>query len=270
MRATIMTLVGAVLLGLFLSPAATLAAPAIAVSPTQTPPGGNVTVTGTGFAPNAALALFGLTARGTMRVRLAAITAGADGGFTTTFRVAGFYPAAPLPLVVVSISEGAELARATVTVTDAPSVAPEKLTVAPSTGPAGTRFIATGEGFAVGTTVAFYTVESAKGPSGSPREVARVQIPADGQVSFSFDSTGYSAEQYDLTAHPNEIIIGFPLVRPTFTVTAGGAPGLPNTGGGAGQAAGARPILPWALAGLSLAGALGLGHVARRRRAGSH
>ena len=253
-----------VLLAVLMTPASTFAAPAIAVSPTQTPPGGNVTVTGTGFAPNAALALFGLTARGTMRVRLAEITAGADGGFTTTFRVAGFYPAAPLPLVVVSIPDGAELARATVTVTDAPSIAPEKLTVAPSAGPAGTRFTATGEGFAAGTTVAFYTVESAKGPSGSPREVARVQIPADGRVGFSFDSTGYSPEGYDLVAHTGGIIIGFPLVRPTFTVTAASAPGLPNTGAGgrAGSAASVGPLLS-ALAALGIAGGL----ASRRRRA---
>src|SRR5262245_11029367 len=79
-----------------LAPGAAGAAPAISAAPAQVPPGGMVTVAGTGFAPGSALALFGLTARGTMRVRLAEMGTGADGAFTVRFRVAGFYPAAPL------------------------------------------------------------------------------------------------------------------------------------------------------------------------------
>ncbi len=254
-----------VLLAVLMTPASTFAAPAITVTPAQTPPGGNVTVTGTGFAPNAALALFGLTARGTARVKLADITAGADGGFTASFRVASFFPPGPLPLVVVSVPGGAELAQATVTVTNAPSVATEKLTVSPSAGPAGTRFTATGEGFAAGNTVGFFTIESARVPGGNLREVARLQVPADGRVSFTFDSTGYSPEMHDLVAFTGGIVIGFPLVRPTFTVTAASTPGLPNTGDGgqAARAVGTRSVPALILALLGIAGGAGL----RRRRA---
>jgi len=224
------------LLGLLLTPLTTLAAfkaaPAIVATPAQTAPGGTVTVAGTGFVPGARLALVGLTARGTMRLTLVEMVAGADGGFAATFRVAGFYPAAPLPLIVASMPDGTELARTVVLVTDAPSIASEKLAVSPGTGTGGTRFTATGEGFKAGTTVAFFTTETAKGPAGGILEVARVRVPADGRVAFGFDSTGYSVEEHDLVAFTDGIVLGFPLVRPTFVVTAAAMPGLPSTGGG--------------------------------------
>lgn len=226
-----LSLLGVMLAIPFLAPDRALAAPAISAAPAQVPPGGTVTVAGTGFAPRAALALVGLTARGTMRVKLAEMTAGVDGSFMTTFRVAGFYPAAPLPLVVVSVPDGAEVAQTTVMVTTGPSVATEQLTIAPDAGPVGTRFVATGGGFAAGTTVAFLVTPSAQGPTGDYREVVRITIPADGRVAFTIDSTGYRPEQYDLVAFTDGTIIGFPLVRPTFTVTAP-MPGLPSTGGG--------------------------------------
>ena len=56
-----------------------------------------------------------------------------------------------------------------------------------------------------------------------------VQIGADGRFTVAIDSTGYRPEQYDfvaLTGAPG------PPVVARFTVTAAGAPGLPNTGGG--------------------------------------
>jgi hypothetical protein len=85
MRATIMTWVGALVLGPFLLPAAALAAPALALAPATLPRGGTTTVTGTGFAPGAPLELFLVLAEfGGARVKMADLTAGADGGFTTT------------------------------------------------------------------------------------------------------------------------------------------------------------------------------------------
>ena len=271
MRIVLVRLMGILmLLAALAAPATTLAATGIAaaitVTPAQVPPGGTVTVTGTGFAPGATLALFGLSARGTMRVRLADFTVGADGAFTARFRVAGFFPATPLPLAVVSIPDGAELATATVMVTDAPSVALERLVLNPDAGSAGTRFAATGEGFAAGTTVAFFAVESAQGATGTLRELARIRIPADGRVAFAFDSTGYSPGQYDLVAFTDGLVIGFPLVRPTFKVTASGTPGLPNTGGGAAHNGDAAGGLLLVTLGLLVTGAL-VGRRARRRRA---
>jgi hypothetical protein len=217
------------------------AAPAIAIAPTTVPRGGTLTVTGAGFAPNAALGLFAvIDAFAGARVKLADLTAGADGGVMTTVRVPGQYPSNTFTLVITAAPDGADLAQATIALTDAPSIAPERLTVTPGTGPAGTRFAAIGTGLPAGSTVAFFTTESAKGPGGNFRAVATMPVPADGRVSVTIDSTGYGAESYDLIVFgPGGPAIGFPLVRGTFTVTAPGtasAPSAPRTGGG-GEAA---------------------------------
>ena len=211
--------------------------------------------------------MVGITAVGNRPFRLANFAAGADGGFTVTFRVAGFFPPGSLPLTIVSIPGEAALAQATVTVTNAPSVAPEKMTLSPNGGPVGTRLTASGEGFAAGTTVAFFTTELAKGPVEGTREVVRLRIPADGRVTFGIDMGGYSPGQHDLYAYTDGNRIGYPLVRLVFDVTAASAPGMPNTGGGAT----AQPAAGWELlivvlatAGLALAGG-----ALRRRRARS-
>jgi len=269
MRATIMALVGALALGLFTLPATALAAPALALAPTALPPGGTTTVTGTGFAPGAKLELFiALPQFGGARVKLADLTAGADGGFTTTARLVGTIRPGPTPLAVVG--DGADLAQATLTVTDAPSIAPERLAVAPASGPAGTRFAATGTGLTAGQTVALFTTESAKGPAGHFREIARLAVPADGRVTVTIDSTGYDPDGYDLIAFgPGGPAIGLPLVVAQFTVTAPGMPGLPSTGGGgmASQTIGRRaPFLVLALAVLGLAVVAGRGRRRAHRR----
>lgn len=242
------------------------AAPALAIAPSSVPRGGSITVTGTGFAPKAPLALFAsIPARNYARVELAALTAGADGGFTLTTRVPGFYQ--PGPFIVVAVSNGADLARASITVTTAPSIAPETLTVTPGAGPAGSRFTATGAGLTPGVAAVAFTTESAKGPTGHFRQVAAFQIPADGRVSFSFDTPGYTAQSYDVIIFgPGGPQIGFPLVVASFMVTAPGTtPGLPNTGGGGTWAAPAASW--WGLAGGAIA-LVGLaGWSARRRRA---
>lgn len=205
------------------------AAPAIAITPTAVPRGGTVIVTGTGFAPNAALGLFAVLDNFSgARVKLADLTAGADGGIKTTVRVPGFYPTNTFMLAITS-TDGADLAQATVPLTDAPSIAPERLTVAPGTGPAGMRFAATGTGLPAGSTVAFFTTESAKGPGGNFRTIAKVPVPADGRVSVTIDSTGYSAESYDLIVFgPGGPEIGLPLVIGSFMVTAPGTAGTPS------------------------------------------
>lgn len=213
------------------------AAPAIAITPTTVPRGGTLTVTGTGFAPNAALALFAvIDAFAGARVKLADLTAGADGGVTTTVRVPGQYPSSTFRLAVAS-ADGTDLAQAGIVLTDAPSIAPERLTITPSAGPAGARFAAVGTGLPAGSTVAFFTTESAKGPAGNFRAVATVPVAADGRASATVDSTGYGAGDYDLIVFgPGGPEIGFPLVRGTFTVAAPGPAGSPSapprTGGG--------------------------------------
>ncbi len=83
----------------------------------------------------------------------------------------------------------------------------------------------------------FFTTESAKGPGGNFRAIAKVPVPADGRVSVTIDSTGYSAEGYDLIVFgPGGPEIGLPLVISNFTVTAPSAAGTPSapprTGGG--------------------------------------
>lgn len=241
MRAMLSRLLVAVLLGLFLLPATALAAPAITITPAAIPRGGSATVTGTGFAPNAQLELFVvLGSFQNARVKLADVTAGPDGSFTTTVGANSAFQPGPFPLVVVS--GGVDLAQATITVTDA-SIAPERLTITPGAGPAGTRFTATGSGLKAGITVTAFTTESALGPRGHFRQVAKFQVPADGRVSFSFDTTGYGADSFDVIILPQ---IGLPLVIAHFLVTApapaaGSMPSqMPSTGGGGLAAGGER------------------------------
>jgi hypothetical protein len=260
-------LLAALLLAVALLPTVALAAPALTLAPAAIPPGGTTAVTGTGFAPGAKLELFlVLPYFNNARVKLADLTAGADGGFATTIRENGFSPPGPLPVIVTAA--GADLAQAILTVTDAPSIAPERLTVAPAAGPAGTRLTATGTGLTPGLAVVAFTTESAKGPAGNFRQVATLTVPADGRVSIPIDTTGYTPEGYDLIVFgPGGPQIGLPLVIAQFMVTAPAAPGLPNTGGG-GLAA--RPA-PWPGAllftGGALLGGLLLVATARRRRA---
>ncbi len=263
--AALATLLAALLTGLFLSPAPALAAPAITLTPAAIPPGGTITVTGTGFTPGAKLELFiAIPQFHDARVKMADLTASAAGGFTTTIRENGF--ASPERITVVVTGGGADLAQAVYTITDAPSIAPERLTITPGTGPVGTRFTATGTGLTPGLAVVAFTTESALGPQGHFRQVAQLTVPADGRVTFPIDTTGYNAEGHDLVIFgPGGPAIGLPLVIAQFVVTAPGAmPGLPNTGGG-GLAAGAdrRGDLALGLLGL-LVGLVGLGVRARR------
>jgi acyl-CoA thioesterase I len=198
---------------------AALATPAITMTPPALPRGGIATVRGTGFTPHAKLALFVVIDRfHNARVQLANLTAGADGRFATTAGPNGHYKPGPFTLVVVSA--GVDLAQATIRVTDAPSIAPERLTTTPLGGMAGTRFTATGMGFAAGTTVVAFTTESAKGPKGHFRAVGKVLVPADGRVRFSFVTTGYHPESYDLIVFgPGGPQLGLPLVVIPFMVT---------------------------------------------------
>lgn len=274
MRAMFTRLLVAVLLGLVLLPATALAAPAITITPAAIPRGGAATVKGTGFSPNTPLELFVvLDLFNNARVKLADFTAGADGGFTTTVDTTGAWMPGDGPLIVVS--GGVDLAQAAITVTDA-SIATERLTITPSTGPVGSRFTATGGGYKAGTTVTAFTTESALGPRGHFRQVAKIQVPADGRVSFSVDTTGYSAESFDVIVFgPGGPQIGLPLVIAQFMVTAaGGSAGVAPTGAGAAQVpaqmpstgGGADAANGWALLGLLVAGLGGTRLITRQRR----
>jgi acyl-CoA thioesterase I len=67
--------------------------------------------------------------------------------------------------------------------------------------------------------VAFAT-ESALGPKGHFRAVGKVLVPADGRVRFSFVTTGYHPESYDLIVFgPGRPQLGLPLVVIPFMVT---------------------------------------------------
>lgn len=232
MRAVLSTILAIVLLGLFLVPVAAAAAPAITLAPAALPRGGTTTATGSGFSPAAQLELFIVLPQfGGARVKLADLVAGMDGGFTAPVRLNSTIAPGPTPLVVVG--GGADLAQAILTVRDGPSIAPERLAVTPGSGPAGTRFTAAGEGLAPGQAVVLFTTESAKGPQGNFRQIARVVVPADGRITVTIDSTGYSAEPHDLILFgPGGPEIGLPQAVAQFTVATAGMPNLPNTGGG--------------------------------------
>ena len=229
----ITTLAGAPLLGLALAPPAALAAPALALSPVAIPPGGPLAVTGTGFAPGARLELFLLIPQfHDARVKMADLTASAAGDFATTVRLNNFTTPPPSTLVVTG--GGADLARATFTVTNAPGIAPERLAVVPADAVAGARFTGIATGLTPGAVVVAFTTESALGPAGHFRQVAQAQVPAAGRVTFPIDTTGYDPQGYDLVIFgPGGPAIGLPLAIAQFAVTAPGTmPGLPNTGGG--------------------------------------
>ncbi len=74
------------LLGLLLVLATALAAPAITITPAAIPCGGEVTVTGSGFAPSAALTAL-LDVEGGRRVPVADLTAAAKGMVQLAFRI---------------------------------------------------------------------------------------------------------------------------------------------------------------------------------------
>lgn len=254
MRSILSTIVGIILLGLFMVPATAAAAPAVSLAPATLPRGGTTTMTGTGFAPAAKLELFIILPQfGGGRVKMADLVVGANGGFTATVRLNSTIAPGPTPLVVVG--GGTDIAQAILTVLDGPSIAPERLAVAPSAGPVGTRFTAVGEGLAPGQSVTLFTTESAKGPAGNFRQIARVVVPSDGRIAVTIDSTGYSAEGYDLILFgPGGPEIGLPQAIAQFIVTAVGMPNLPNTGGG--YATGGVRVPREALPGLILLGVL--------------
>ena len=246
---------------LLLVPATALAAPAITITPAAVPRGGEVTVTGSGFAPNAALSMVLELGNG-RQVPVTELTAAADGALRVTFTIPPSAPAGETAaLLILARPDGAVLARGTLTVTTAPPVTGEQLSIAPPAGPVGTRFVATGTGFKAGDTFRLVVAPTATGPQTPPERqvnLGTLQVGADGRFTVSIDSTGYAPEQYDLvllTAAP-----GPPAIA-RFTVTAGGMPGLPNTGGGGG----APPAGGWLLAGLLvLVGLRALGALGHR------
>ena len=254
------------LLGLLLVPAPALAAPTIAITPAAVPRGGEVTVTGSGFPPNAALTAV-LEVDGGRRVPVADLAAAADGTIRLAFRIPSSAPVAPggtsVALLILARADQAVLARGQLTVTDAPPVTAEQVAIAPPAGPAGTRFLVTGTGFAAGAALRLVVAPTATGAQTPPEQqvdLGAAQVGADGRFTVAIDSTGYRPEQYDLvvlTGAP-----GPPLVA-RFTVTAASAPGLPNTGGGGARPGTASPSLALALAVATVAG-LALGAVRRR------
>lgn len=83
------------------------------------------------------------------------------------------------------------------------------------------RVTASGKGFPVGITVAAFTTESAKEPTGQFRVVGKVHVSVDGQIRFSFMTTGYHPESYDLIVFgPGGPQLGLPLAIVSFMVTA--------------------------------------------------
>ena len=256
----------ALLLGLLLVPATALAAPTITIIPAAVPRGGEVTVTGGGFAPNATLTAI-LEVDGGRRVPLADLAAAADGTLRFTFRIPTSVPVVPttVALLLLARADQTVLARGELTVTDAPPVTAEQVAITPPSGPAGTRFVATGTSFTPGVSLRLVITPSATGAQTLPERqvnLGRIQVGADGHFSVTIDSTGYRSEQYDLVGFTDAP--GPPLIV-RFTVTPGNAPGLPNTGGGGGAGRPMVTLLP--LAGALLAVGLGLLGIGRPRRA---
>jgi hypothetical protein len=139
-------------------------------------------------------------------------------------------------------------------------LAAPQVTIVPRSGPAGTRFVATGAGFTPGETL-LYGYDS---PS-QPVILGRIQVNANGGFTVTVDSTGLAPREYAFHISSASTPPPPPLAVVPFTVTAGGAPGLPATGGGGGigRLSGERLSVSGASA---LAGLLALGCLALTRR----
>lgn len=145
-------------------------------------------------------------------------------------------------------------------VSTGPALAAGSITISPSSGPAGTAITITGSGFTPGPVVV--TVQGPTGTTGRDT----FTIGSDGALKVSYDTTGDAAGSYTVLVNGGAGTQGILLAQGTFTITAGGTPGMPSTGGGYAAQADKSPA-PAALAGLTL-GALALllyrGHRARR------
>ena len=244
-------------LGLLAAPAAVLAAPAITITPTATPPGGKVTITGSGFAANAALTLLAEQGPG-QRFPIDNVQAGADGAFRYTLTVPGGAPPGTVTIIVASTPDMTELARGTFTVTNEPSVAPEQVRITPTSGPAGTQFVFTGTGFPAGATLVWHTAAPGRLAGQGP-----LQVGPDGRFTVTIDSTGYAPGEYNASVSTS--LTAPPITGARFTVTAA-MPGLPSTGGGAGVQTSfgwLSPIGVLALVGLGLTGGVALAQCRR-------
>ena len=269
MRTTSVRIASLLLLTAFLLlPATALAAPAITITPAAVPRGGEVTVTGSGFAPGAALSAV-LDVGNGRQVPVTDVTAAADGTIRFTFKIpTSAPPGETVALLIVARPDGAVLARGTLTVTAAPPVAGEQVSIAPPAGPAGTRFVGTGTGFTPGETLRLGVAPTATGAQTPPArqvDLGTLRVGADGRFTVTIDSTGYPPEGYDLAVFTG--MPGPPTIA-RFTVTAGAAPGLPNTGGGGSDpaASASGTLLPLlALVGLVALAVLGQRRYRRRR-----
>lgn len=242
--------------GLLVAPGTALAAPAITIAPSSAAPGTRIEIAGSGFVAGAQLALLAEAGPG-QQLPIDNVTAGADGSFRYTTTVPGNVPPGAIDIVVVSRPDSNELARARMTILSAPAGAP-RLTIAPASGPPGTRFMLAGTGFPAGATLVYGI------PGNRQLLFGQVQVGSDGSLAVGFDSTSFPAGRYEAIVNT---AVGAPALAGTaFTVTAAAAPGLPNTGGGG--------LAPWRVSpGVSLAGsglvalaALAIG-ITRRRTA---
>lgn len=243
-----------ILFGLLVAPGTALAAPTITVAPSSAAPGTSIVIAGSGFVPGAPLALLAEVAPG-QRQPIDNVTAGADGSFRYTTTVPGDAAPGKVDIVVVSRPDSTELARAQLTVLSPPAGAP-RLTIAPASGPPGTRFTLAGTGFPAGATLVYGI------PGNRQLLFGQVQVGSDGSLAVGFDSTSIPAGRYEVIV--TTAVGEPPLAGATFTVTAAAAPGLPNTGGGRLAPWSVSPGAPLAGLGLVALAALAIG-IARRR-----
>ena len=139
------------------------------------------------------------------------------------------------------------------------ALAQATLTIAPSSGPAGTSFSITGSGFPANDRL----IGVVLGPNNEVMARNEVTTDASGAISLTYDSSGDAPGQYTVGIGRAD---GTVLASGTFTVTAG-AGAMPRTGGG-GMASGSG-LAAWLLAGMGTLAVAGLaaGSVLRRRAA---
>jgi len=247
----------AVWLTLIALPAAALAAPTLTLTPAVAPRGAEVVITGDGYQPGTAVQLFVEAVPGQRDAPFAELTATADGTIRHSFVVPPAVPPGKVDFVTAAKADGQELARATFTVSDAPSVGPQ-LTIAPPSGPVGTRFTLSGSRFAPGAQL-LYGINVNE----QPVILGEITTGADGRFTASFDSSAIPPGDYELAIATSPTVQPLALAR--FAVTAATMPGLPNTGTGGLASWPTAPLT--LLAGLGLAVALLTAAVARRRDA---
>lgn len=196
------------------------APPSVSISPSSGPAGTTFTVTGKGFKAGDTLAYVVISPDRQSPGHSGPIQAGPDGGFalTLTGQLTGRY------VVAFGQTDGTILATGDLTITGSPTggSATPLMTIAPSSGPAGTTFVfvVTDTGLGAGNMVAVSLLD----PAGSVVLNQNFSVEANGAVGVTYGSSGDAPGTYRMNFATRQ---GTLFASGTFTITDAGSPSTP-------------------------------------------